>query len=57
MNIQQEKKSSITNKQAIFIITTVILSILLIADFMFQGAVYKQLPVSWKNKRSKWIGR
>ena len=57
MNIQQEKKSSITNKQAIFIITTVILSILLIAEFMFQVAVYTHLPVSWKNKRSKWIGR
>ncbi|HLR67710.1 hypothetical protein [Virgibacillus alimentarius] len=57
MEIQTKEKCAVTNKLGILIGTTMILSTLLIADFIFKGAVFKRLPQSCQNKISEWTSR
>jgi len=38
-------------------ITAFVVIVLFILDVIFQGEVYKRLPVAWQNKLSEWVGR
>lgn len=51
------KNGKCSSKKNILTVTTVILAGLFILDVMYQGEVYKRLPIAWQNKLSEWIGR
>ncbi len=51
------KGSCCSKKSNIIAVTSVVFAGLLLLDVIYQGQVYKRLPVAWQNKLSEWIGR
>ncbi len=57
MDIERKRSCTYANKRNILVGTTTLLTVLFVADIIFQGEVYKRLPTAWQNKLSEWIGR
>jgi len=57
MDMERGKSCIYANKRNVLVGTTVLLTVLFVADIICQGEVYKRLPTAWQNKLSEWIGR
>lgn len=51
---KNDMKNNNRSKKNIIAVTTVLLAVLLILDIIYQGEVYKRLPIKWQNKLSEW---
>ncbi len=57
MDIEEKTPCTYANKRNVLVGTTILLTVLFLADIIFQGTIYKRLPIAWQNKFSEWIGR
>jgi len=57
IHMSNHPKGKCQNKQSLLLPITILFGVLLIADLMFKGAIYKRLPIEFQKSVDNMIGK